>query len=233
MVVFPVSWEQFLIIVGEVTIIVIMGLILLAFFLVAVALYSIKTGKFVFPRLLSSGFIMLEGLIKVICGLFGLDDRELVTFFIKVHNLMNTRSFEEIPVSKRALFLPQCLRSSHCPAALTPEGLKCKNCGQCTVGESLEQLEKIGYRVFIVPGSSFIQRMVKKYRPAGIIGVGCIIEVKEGLEMCDRVGVCGMGVVTLKDGCVETLVNWQDVFEVACLGMDNTSIRKDLDVSPH
>ena len=77
----------------------------------------------------------------------------------------------------------------------------------------------MGYRVFIGPGSSFIKRMVKKYRPGGIIGVGCILEVKEGLDLCDRLGIPGMGVVTLKDGCVETCVNWSEVFDVAALGL--------------
>ena len=33
-------------------------------------------------------------------------------------------------------------------------------------GEAMDVLEGLGYRVFIVPGSSFIKRMVKKYRPA-------------------------------------------------------------------
>jgi hypothetical protein len=88
----------------------------------------------------------------------------------------------------------------------------------------------MGYRVFIVPGSSFIKRMVKKYRPGGIIGVGCTLEVKEGLDLCDRLGIPGMGVVTLKDGCVETCVNWNEVLEVASLGTPLASPPDDL---PH
>jgi hypothetical protein len=224
-------WDQFVILIGELTLLAILGLLAFGFFLAFVTLYSIKRGKFYFPRLLSSGFLMLEGLMKAIVGLFGLDDRELVSFFIRVHNSMNARSFESIPVSRRAIFLPQCLRSSRCPAHLTPEGLLCQACGQCEMGKKIPLLRDIGYRAFIVPGSSFIQRMVKKYRPSGIIGVGCIIEVRDGLEMCDRMGLCGMGVVTLRDGCVETLVNWHEVFDVATLGMAPFSIPEDLDVS--
>ena len=86
----------------------------------------------------------------------------------------------------------------------------------------------MGYRVFSVPGSSFIKRMVKKYRPKAIIGVGCLAEVKEGLEMSDKLGLVSMGVVTLKDGCVETLVNWEDVLEIALLGVDPSRIPYDL-----
>ena len=50
--------------------------------------------------------------------------------------------------------------------------------------------------------------MVKKYHPKAIIGVGCLSEVKEGIDMADKMGLVVMGVVTLKEGCVETLVNW-------------------------
>jgi hypothetical protein len=86
----------------------------------------------------------------------------------------------------------------------------------------------MGYRVFSVPGSSFIKRMVKKYHPKAIIGVGCLGEVKEGLEMSDKLGLVSMGVVTLKEGCVETLVEWDDMFEIIKLGVDPARIPWDL-----
>jgi hypothetical protein len=124
--------------------------------------------------------------------------------------------------------MPQCLRSSKCPAVLTPEGLKCRSCGQCEVGEARLLLEKMGYRVFIVPGSSFIKRMVKKYRPKAIVGVGCLAEVKEGIDMADKLGLVVMGIVTLKEGCVETIANWPEIYEIAILGIDPASIPEDL-----
>jgi hypothetical protein len=145
---------------------------------------------------------------------------------------MNKKSFEGVPVEKRAIFLPQCLRSARCPANLTPEGIWCQGCGLCTTGEAIRELLRLGYRVFIVPGSSFIKRMVKKYRPQGIIGVGCTLEVKEGLDLCEQLGIPGMGVVTLKDGCVETCVNWNEVLEVASLGITTTSGADTLHRSP-
>jgi hypothetical protein len=94
-------------------------------------------------------------------------------------------------------------------------------------------LEKLGYRIFIVPGSSFIKRMVKKYHPKAIIGVGCLSEVKEGIDMADKIGLVAMGIVTIKEGCVETLVNWTDVYEVAMLGIDPKSIPEDLHILTH
>ena len=213
-------WNQVVFFVGEITIIIILGLILFALILVIISLYSIKRGKLYFPHLLKAGMVFMEGLIKALFRLFGLEDREMLSFFVQLHNAMNKKAFEEIPVTERAIFLPQCLRSSRCPAHLTPEGLKCRSCGECTIGYWRKILEDMGYRLFIVPGSSFIKRMVKKYRPRAIIGIGCLSEVKEGLEMADKLGLVGMGVVSLKEGCVETMVDWDDVMEVALLGVD-------------
>ena len=103
-----------------------------------------------------------------------------------------------------------------------------RNCGQCDIGEARVLLERMGYKVFIVPGSSFIKRMVKKYRPKAIVGIGCLAEVKEGIDMADKLGLVVMGIVTLKEGCVETIANWPEIYEVAVLGIDPASVPEDL-----
>jgi hypothetical protein len=227
------TWNNLIYLIGEITVIVIFGALLTAFILVIISLYSIKKGRLYFPTLIKSGLVFFEGLMKAFFRLFGLEEREMLSFLIKLHNAMNTADFERIPVSERAVFIPQCLRSSKCPAHLTPEGLKCRSCGQCTVGEARMILEKLGYRIFIVPGSSFIKRMVKKYHPKAIVGVGCLAEVKEGIDMADKMGLVVMGIVTIKEGCVETLVNWTDIYEVATLGIDPKSIPEDLHIPTH
>jgi hypothetical protein len=52
--------------------------------------------------------------------------------------------------------------------------------------------------------------------------------VKEGLEMSDKLGLISMGVVTLKEGCVETLLDWELLIEIAKLGVDPDTIPPDL-----
>jgi hypothetical protein len=225
-------WNATMILLGEVTLLLGVFLVVMALILLAVALISVRNGHLYLPRIMKPWFFLLEGLVKAICRFFGLDDRDLISFSIRLQNSMNKKSFERVPAGKRAVFLPQCLRSSRCPGNLTPEGIWCQGCGLCTTGEAIRELLGMGYRVFIVPGSSFIKRMVKKYRPEGIIGVGCILEVKEGLDLCDKLGIPGMGVVTLKDGCVETCVNWQEVFDMAAIGLAPASGPGDLPRPP-
>jgi hypothetical protein len=220
--------NQFIFIIGEITLLFILGSFLFAILIVVLALISIRRGKIYFPSLIKAGMVLVEGLIKALFRLFGIEDVQVHAFFIQLHNSLNKKAFEAVPVRDRAIFLPQCLRSSKCPAHLTPEGLKCKCCGLCMIGYWLPILERMGYRVFSVPGSSFIKRMVRKYSPKAIIGVGCLGEVKEGLEMADKLGLISMGVVTLKEGCVETLLDWELLIEIVKLGVDPATLPPDL-----
>jgi hypothetical protein len=219
---------QIIFIIGEITVLFVAGLFISALVLVGLSIYSIRTGRLILPGFLKAGMVLLEGLSKAMFRLFGLEDREVQTFFIQLQNVMNKKAFAAIPIESRAIFLPQCLRSSHCPAHLTPEGLKCRSCGSCNIGHIRNLLEQMGYRLFIVPGSSFIKRMVRQYHPQAIIGVGCLSEVKEGLEMADKMGLIAMGVVTLREGCVETILNWDELFEIASLGIDPNRIPDDI-----
>lgn len=218
-------WNDLMVLVGEVTIVLILGMFVGAVLIMIVAGLSIQSGQFYFPRLMKSGMVLLEGMIRGISKFFGFDDTDLIQFSIRLQNTMNTKKFAETPVEKRVLYLPQCLRSAECPAHLTPEGLVCRRCGRCEIGRQIDRYEAMGYRVFIAPGSTLIKRMMKKYQPEAIVGVGCLMEIKEGLELCDRAGVVGMGVVTLKDGCVETVLDWDDLYEVASVGLTEPGSR--------
>src|SRR5208282_438666 len=140
-------WHNLMYIIGEATVLFILGALLVSFVLVVISLYSIKRGRLYFPRFIKAGMVFLEGLMKAFFRLLGLEDREMLTFIIKIHNTMNASAFSRVPLPERAVFVPQCLRSAKCPAHLTPEGLKCVNCGQCTIGEARILLEKLGYRI--------------------------------------------------------------------------------------
>lgn len=103
--------------------------------------------------------------------------------------ILTQKKFLNTPYEKRFIFMPQCLRSVECPAKLTPEGIICVNCGRCGIGEAKRYAESLGCKFFVVPGSSFIKRIIKKDRPGAIVGVGCSMEIKEGLDLCHSHGI--------------------------------------------
>jgi len=215
-------WAQALMLLGEVTILLLSLFLLLILIVVSIVFLSIKHGKFYFPKLVRVGFVFMDDAVRKVCELMGLEENDLTVFFIRLHNRMSERDFSQVAIQDRAIFLPHCLRSSKCPANLAPEGLACQHCGRCDLDCFVNELEGMGYKVFIVPGSTFIGRMAKKYKPRAIIGVGCLREVKEGLNFADKMGLIAMGVVNKTDGCVETLADWPELMAVASLRAPKT-----------
>lgn len=209
-----------MLVIGYVVFFLLVFLALLSLFIIVLTVISMRRGRFYLPRLLKPGLIILESVVGGLWRAGKGDTGNITMFAISLRNQMNRDRFSEVPVDHRAIFLPQCLRSAECPADLTTEGLVCERCMRCEVGKHIDELEKEG-KVFIMPGSTFVKRMMKKYRPQGIIGVGCQMEVKEGLEMTDRMDIVAMGVVTSKDGCVETTLDWEKLLEIARLRKDS------------
>lgn len=215
-------------IIGELTLIFIFGILVCGLILLFLSIYTIRSGNLIFPEFMRAGLIFLEGLMRGLFKLAGIEDKEFLRIIVTLQNTLNRKAFTSIPVHERAIFVPQCLRAAACPANLHEEGLKCKSCGLCTIGTAKKILEGLGYTFFIVPGSSFIKRMVKRYRPKAIIGIGCLIEIKEGTEMAGQLSLISMGIVTSREGCVETAVDWEDVYEIALLGIDPTKIPEEV-----
>jgi hypothetical protein len=178
-----------------------------------------RTRKVFIPRLTLFLLSFLEAPIKYSLWIFRVDESVIDHMLIQIRNMLYSEAYAKTPFSKRAVFLPQCLRSPNCPAKLTPEGIKCVQCGQCGISEVKKISESLGYMFFIVPGSSFIKRMIKKYRPEALLGVGCPMEVKEGTAMMSSIGIPAQGVMLLKDGCVGTRVNVKDL--LAKIHMNN------------
>lgn len=186
-------------------------LILVSLLLLA---YQFKTGNFLFPNLLVAGIDFFESPIRVVLRAFKIDDLRMDKIAIRLKNQAMYKSYRKIPFNRRAVFLPQCLRSPTCPAVLSPEGIKCRDCGACGISQAQKEAKKLGYMIFVVPGSSFIMRMIRKYRPEAIIGVGCMCEVRDGLDMMHRYHIPAIGVMLERSGCVNTQLDWDRLYDV-------------------
>src|SRR4030066_2308014 len=110
--------------------------------------YSLKTEKFIFPGFMLFSITLLETLVKALFRLIKMDDSIVDDVGIALKNKISLRKFRETPVNKRLIFFPQCLRAVDCPSKLSPDGMKCINCGHCEVGNAIKSAESIGYKVF-------------------------------------------------------------------------------------
>jgi len=199
--------------IGEIVVYALLFLLLLAMIACILIIYSFKTERFIFPKFMLFFITVLETLVKALFRLIGMDDAIVDNVGIVLKNKVSLKKFRNTPINKRLIFLPQCLRAVDCPSKLSPDGMNCINCGNCEIGKAKKSAEEIGYKVFIVPGSSFIKRLVRKHKPTAILGVGCMTEIKSGLEMCEKLNLQGVGLVLDKAGCVSTILNWDNFYE--------------------
>ncbi len=205
--------DIFFTIIGKVVVFAIVILLMLAVLGSLLIAYSFRTEKFFFPNFMLFSITLLEAIVKALFRLVGMDDVIVDDVGVALKNKISLRKFRDTTVNKRLIFLPQCLRAADCPSELGHEGMKCINCGHCEIGNAKKSAEDLGYKVFIVPGSSFIKRLVRKHNPDAILGVGCMTEVKAGLEMCEKLNLYGVGLVLDKAGCVSTVLNWDNFYE--------------------
>lgn len=214
-------WNSIVYLLGELVLLILVLWIILAVVISGLVALSIRKKKMYFPKLLRPVLTLMEGTVKLICQMFGVESSQMMEFLINIDNQMNYSAFAKVPVEKRAVFIPLCLRSAKCPARLSPDvGISCISCGKCPLGDAIPVLKEAGYMPFIIPGSTFIKRLVKTYHPEAMIGVGCMMEVKEGLELGRKISMTTIGVVTLTDGCVETTMDYDQLMKAASIGLE-------------
>jgi len=220
--------DQLFYLIGKAVVVLLLIIALVSLLGALLVFYSFKTGHFFAARLMLMSIILLEGVIKSLFWLARADDTIVDDVGIRLRNYINQVKFHAVPPKDRMIFMPQCVRSVECPAKLTPEGIKCVECGRCKVGEAKRLAEGMGYRFFVVPGSSFIKRIITKYGPKAIVGVGCQIEVKEGLDLCNSKDIPAIGVLLTQSGCVSTTLNWDEFFDRIAARTKQEPKQKDL-----
>jgi len=143
---------------------------------------------------------------------------------IAAFNLFQREKFRRVPNSERMLFLPHCLRKSKfCRGETTEDGLICKHCQpDCSINRLTTYAQARGYRCAVAPGGAMVFALIEKHHPKGIIGVACHHEIAQAAELISG-GESGiefayLGVALSKKGCVDTMVDEQDVRDVIDLG---------------
>jgi hypothetical protein len=167
-----------------------------------------KWNRTFFPELTLMVITAFSSPLKVFTKLLQIDQKVIDGLLVRLLNKVDYIRFAKVAYNERALFLPQCLRNQDCPAKLGANGIECIKCARdCSVKEAKIEAEKLGYKVFVVPGGGFIRRLVARHKPKGIIGVACLPEVMMGMDMMNKVKLPAQGVVLLRSGCLNTQVN--------------------------
>lgn len=172
--------------------------------------YSFSRHKILFPGFVLFMLYLFYGPAKWICRRFSIRDTIVDEILVELRNALMLEKFQKTK-GRKVVFLPQCLRHPGCKARCDPiDGYLCKKCGKCDIGTICEAADKYGFKVFVIPGGSFVKKILKVHKPESCIGVACYPELSESMQ-----GVAAympvQGICLLKDGCFNTEANVEEI----------------------
>ena len=203
--------DSFYMFVGQLVVFLIVIIAILIIIFLILALFMAKKNQIKFPRFLLYIVDLLYSPLKTIAHFLNLDDHLIDDIAIKVRNDLNKEQYRKIPADRTLIFLPHCLRHKDCPATLQKEGLNCTECGLCSIGVIKKKADPMGYKLYIVPGSSFVKKIVMENKFQTVLGVACHEDLNQMMMLLSD--FYPQGVLLEKTGCFETKVNVKKVFE--------------------
>ena len=203
--------DSFYMFLGQLVVFLIILFVILSVIALILGYLLARKNKIKFPRLLLYIIDLLYSPFKTIARLFKMDDHLIDELAIRLRDDINKEEFKKIPTEKTLIFLPHCLRHRDCPATLQKEGLNCTECGLCSIGVIKKKAEPLCYKVYIVPGSSFVKKIVMENKFQAVVGVACHEDLNQMMMLLSD--FCPQGVLLDQTGCFETKVNIKKVFE--------------------
>lgn len=206
--------------VGKLTILSASAILFLSLVSLLLGYLMMRRDRLFFARFVLFFIDSFQGLLRLLADKLGLGEDIVDIIGIEIRNRLYERDFASTPVDRRILVLPQCLRSEKCPAKIRSDvGILCVKCGACVIARIKEFAENLGYKVFVVPGSTFVKRIVSMYKPLAALGVACHRDLNAVMSSLSRKGIITQGVRLSKDGCINTRVEVERVFKKLLLGL--------------
>ena len=173
-----------------------------------------KRGRVSHPRLTILFLGLLYYPLRALRRKLGRSPRNVELAGIELMNSASGGRFSRVPLEKRLLMLPHCLRNIKCPASATfAEGINCRTCGLCGIAEIEKTCRERGVRCYIAMGSQFALRILREQKPEAVMGVACGNDLFRTMYEVNRQGIPMVGQLLSCDGCVMTEVDWRAVTE--------------------
>ena len=137
---------------------------------------------------------------------------------VQVANKLEREKFEK--AHRKALLIPHCARASmdrSCMADFDPNvpTYKCQKCNaECTVNKATSLGEKKGYDVYVIPGGSCAEKILRGNKYEGVVGVACGQELKMSIGLLKKLNIAGQGVFLTKNGCANTNLNLENLQKI-------------------
>ncbi len=203
---------MFIEILGRVVVIVAILFLTLLVLALFFCFFIFRTKRIIFPNLVLFIISLLYEPLRRLLSFFRVDPVLIDRVSVEIRNAVNYHDFAVTDLEERVLLLPQCIRSTDCPAKLNSlDGIHCTGCGKCEIAELSAICKDLGIRLYISPGGTFTGRILMRSRPKAVVGVACYPNLHEGMLNTKRMGIPAQGVPLTTYGCVNTTVDIEEI----------------------
>lgn len=149
---------------------------------------------------------------------------------VLLHNEVWRSRLAAIPYDRRLLLLPKCLRDpKRCKGALDEFGLLCARCGSCILDKIHGEAEELGYVVMVAEGSPLVMALIESGQVEAVVGVSCLSVLEKVFPYMEAAAVPGMAIPLLREGCENTAVDLDWVWDGIYLNSTDPALRLNLD----
>lgn len=130
-------------------------------------------------------------------------------------NARMSAAFAATPYQERVVFVPHCMRNvEKCKAKEMGSYYICVECGACKIAAISKKSKELGYKaLYILKGGKAVKKLTEEIKPKAVLGVACYFEGVMGMDESEKHGLIAQFAPLTKDGCVDTDVDLDKVFE--------------------
>jgi len=160
----------------------------------------------------------------------GADPRHLKWLTVLISNEAWRERLASVPLDRRLLLLPKCLRAEgRCEGTIDELGLLCADCGRCPIHEFKNEAERLGYAVLVAEGTAPVLRLIETGQIEAVVGVSCLSALEAIYPLMAAAAIPGVAIPLLYDGCVNTTVDHDWVYDALHLAGGPVSQRLDME----
>lgn len=161
-----------------------------------------------------SSLEILNGLAREILEYKGIASDYINFIMVLLGNELWRDIVRATPFHRRLLLLPQCLRNdSSCKGVFDELGLICSGCQGCRIDSVLSTAEQLGYTTLVAEGTTVAIGLIEEGAIDAVIGVSCMSVLRRSFEPVTRAAVPAIGIPLLCDGCSNTTVDYNWLFD--------------------
>jgi len=166
----------------------------------------------------------------------GVDGKYEDYLAVLVNNELWRASLAKVPMDRRLLLLPKCMRNeTECQGEIDEFGLLCALCGNCAIHDFKSEAERLGYVVLVAEGSPLVMALIETGQVEAVVGVSCLSVLEEVFPYMEAGAITGVAIPLLHDGCAGTHADldwmWDAIYLTAdghAPGINIEALRKEV-----